>query len=138
MSTSGLSYNSLIKADGSSAWSPEQWQNFGAQGGTIDANTNLVFGADSLKTGADTGGGFMSFLGSDTAKNAIGIGGLALSGFGAYNTYKAGKQAKKQWEAENARANEIMAMNREKYNTYKADKAKLNAGYSGLAASGIA
>ena len=87
--------------------------------------------------GADTGGGFMDFLGSDTAKNAIGIGGLALSGFGALNTYKAGKQAKKQWEAENARANEIMAMNREKYNTYKADKAKLNAGYSGLAASGI-
>ena len=82
-------------------------------------------------------GGFMNWLGTDTAKNAIGIGGLALSGFGAYNTYKAGKQAKKQWEAENARANEIMAMNREKYNTYKADKAKLNAGYSGLAASGV-
>ena len=81
-------------------------------------------------------GGFMKFLGSDTAKNAIGVGGLALSAFGALNTYKAGKQAKKQWEAENARANEIMAMNREKYNTYKADKAKLNAGYSGLAASG--
>ena len=82
-------------------------------------------------------GGFMNWLGTDTAKNAIGVGGLALSGFGAYNTYKAGKQAKKQWEAENARANEIMAMNREKYNTYKADKAKLNAGYSGLAASGV-
>ena len=96
MSTSGLSYNSLIKADGSSAWSPEQWQNFGAQGGTIDANNNLVFGADSLKTGADTGGGFMSFLGSDTAKNAIGIGGLALSGFGALNTYKAGNNGKQK------------------------------------------
>ena len=86
----------------------------------------------------DTNGGFMGWMGTDSAKNAIGIGGLALSGFGALNTYKAGKQAKKQWEAENARANEIMAMNREKYNTYKADKAKLNAGYSGLAASGIA
>ena len=84
----------------------------------------------------DTNGGFMGWMGTDSAKNAIGIGGLALSGFGALNTYKAGKQAKKQWEAENARANEIMAMNREKYNTYKADKAKLNAGYSGLAASG--
>ena len=137
MRTSGLSYNSLIKADGSSAWSPEQWQNFGAQGGTVDANNNLVFGADSLKTATDPGGGFMNFLGTDSAKNAIGIGGLALSGFGAFNTYKAGKQAKKQWEAENARANEIMDMNREKYNTYKADKAKLNAGYSGLAASGV-
>ena len=86
----------------------------------------------------DTNGGFMGWMGTDSAKNAIGIGGLALSGFGALNTYKAGKQAKKQWEAENARANEIMAMNREKYNTFKADKAKLNAGYSGLAASGIA
>ena len=86
----------------------------------------------------DTNGGFMGWMGTDSAKNAIGLGGLALSGFGALNTYKAGKQAKKQWEAENARANEIMAMNREKYNTYKADKAKLNAGYSGLAASGIA
>lgn len=83
-------------------------------------------------------GGFMKFLGSDSAKNAIGIGGLALSGFGALNNYKAGKEAKKQWEAENARANEIMAMNREKYQTYKADKARLNSGYSGsgLAASG--
>ena len=86
----------------------------------------------------DTNGGFMGWMGTDSAKNAIGIGGLALSGFGAFNTYKAGKQAKKQWEAENARANEIMAMNREKHNTYKADKAKLNTGYSGLAASGIA
>ena len=99
---------------------------------------NTVEGVDNLKTATDPGGGFMDFLGSDTAKNAIGIGGLALSGFGALNTYKAGKQAKKQWEAENSRANEIMAMNREKYNTYKADKAKLNTGYSGLAASGIA
>lgn len=87
-----------------------------------------------------TGGGFMDWMGTDTAKNAIGVGGLALSGFGALNAYKAGKQAKKQWEAENARANEIMAMNREKYNTYKADKARLNSGYSGggLAGSGVA
>lgn len=82
-------------------------------------------------------GNAMNWIGTDAAKNAIGIGGLALSGLGAINAYKAGKQAKKQWEAENARANEIMAMNREKYNTYKADKAKLNAGYSGLAASGV-
>ncbi len=112
--------------------------NEAGKGGNTGGLEGQNFGADSLKTGADTGGGFMDFLGTDTAKNAIGIGGLALSGFGALNTYKAGKQAKKQWEAENARANEIMAMNREKYNTYKADKAKLNAGYSGLAASGIA
>ena len=88
----------------------------------------------------DTNGGFMDWMGTDTAKNAIGVGGLALSGFGALNAYKAGKQAKKQWEAENARANEIMAMNREKYNTYKADRDRLNSGYSsgGLAGSGVA
>lgn len=136
---SGLSYSNIVNSDGTSLWSPEQWQNFGAQGGTVDANNNLVFGSNNLNTGTNTSdGGFMNFLGSDSAKNAIGGGGLALSAFGALNNYKAGKQAKKQWEAENARADEIMAMNREKYQTYKADKSRLNAGYSGsgLAASG--
>ena len=111
-------------------------------GSAADANKmQAAFSMDDIITPINNtgspGGGYMDWLGSDSAKNAIGIGGLALSGFGAYNAYKAGKQAKKQWEAENARANEIMAMNREKYNTYKADKAKLNAGYSGLAASGV-
>lgn len=88
----------------------------------------------------DTNGGFMGWMGTDSAKNAIGLGGLAFTGFGAVNNYKAGQQAKKQWEAENARANEIMAMNREKYATYKADKDRLNSGYSGggLAGSGVA
>lgn len=126
LSATGLSYDSALNA-----WSPEQWQNFGAQGGTIDANNNLVFGTGNLKTGADTGGGFMNFLGSDSAKNAIGIGGLAMSGLGVLNTYNAGKQAKKQWEAENARANEIMAMNREKYDTYKADRERISKAYGG-------
>ena len=112
----GLSYEDALKS-----YTPEQWQAFGAAGGTI----------------GDTGSGFMNWMGTDSAKNTIGLGGLAMSGFGAYNNYQAGQQAKKQWEAENARANEIMAMNREKYATYKADKERLNAGYSGgLAASG--
>lgn len=88
----------------------------------------------------NTGGGFMDWMGTDSAKNAIGLGGLAFTGFGAVNNYKAGKQAKKQWEAENARANEIMAMNREKYATYKADRERLSKEYSGggLAGSGVA
>ena len=47
------------------------------------------------------------------------------------NSKKALKQAEKAWEAENNRANEIMAMNREKYNIYKADKARLNSQYVG-------
>lgn len=112
-------------------------------GSAADANKmQAAFSMDDVVTPINNigndGGGFTNWLGSDAAKNAIGIGGLALSGFGARNNYKAGKQAKKQWEAENARANEIMAMNREKYQTYKADKARLNSGYSGsgLAASG--
>ena len=89
---------------------------------------------------SNTGGGFMDWIGTDSAKNAIGLGGLAFTGFGAVNNYRAGQQAKKQWEAENARANEIMAMNREKYATYKADRERLSREYSGsgLASSGVA
>ena len=71
----------------------------------------------------------MNFLGSDSMK---GVGTVAGMGFGLaniLNSMSAQKQAKKQWEAENARANELMAMNREKYNTYKADKARLNSQY---------
>ena len=70
------------------------------------------------------------FLGSDAMK---GVGTVAGMGFGLaniFNSMNAQKQAKKQWEAENARANELMAMNREKYNTYKADKARLNSQYA--------
>ena len=91
------------------------------------------------KVAEDAGSGFMNWMGTDSAKNTIGLGGLAFTGFGAVNNYRAGQQAKKQWEAENARANEIMAMNREKYATYKADKERLNSGYSGggLAGSGV-
>lgn len=111
-----------------------------AEANKMQANFSMDDIVTPINNTGSTGGGFMDWMGTDTAKNAIGVGGLALSGFGALNAYKAGKQAKKQWEAENARANEIMAMNREKYNTYKADKARLNSGYSGggLAGSGVA
>ena len=70
-----------------------------------------------------------AFLGSDAMK---GVGTIAGMGFGLaniFNSMRAQKQAKKQWEAENARADELMAMNKEKYNTYKADKARLNSQY---------
>lgn len=108
-----------------------------AEANKMQANFSMDDIVTPINKMGSTDGGFMDWLGSDSAKNVIGIGGLALSGLGAINTHKAMKQAKRQWEAENARANELMAMNREKYNTYKADKAKLNAGYSGLAASGV-
>ena len=115
----GLSYDTAIKQ-----WSPEQWQQFGSLGGTIDVNNNLGLGNTTT-----TQPGMFDWLSSDTMKGVGTIGGLAMSGLGALNTMKAQKQVKQQWEAENARANEIMAMNREKYNQFKADRSKLNSQY---------
>lgn len=69
------------------------------------------------------------FLGSDAMKGVGTVAGIGLGLANIFNSMSAQKQAKKQWEAENARANELMAMNREKYNTYKADKARLNSQY---------
>ena len=77
------------------------------------------------------GTGILGGLGSDSMKGVGTLGGLAMSGLGIWNTMNAQEQAKKQWEAENARANQVMAMNTEKYNQYKADKTRLNAGYGG-------
>lgn len=72
----------------------------------------------------------MDFLGSDSMKGLGTVAGIGTDLWGISNTLKSQKQAKKQWEAENARANEIMAMNREKYDTYKADKTRLNSQYA--------
>ena len=72
----------------------------------------------------------MDFLGSDSMKGLGTVAGIGTDIFGIMNTLKSQKQAKKQWEAENSRANEIMAMNREKYDTYKADKTRLNSQYA--------
>ena len=88
---------------------------------------------DGLSKGFDsgTGTGLANFLSSDSLKGAGAIAGIGSDIFNIMNSSKALKQAEKAWEAENARANEIMAMNREKYNTYKADKARLNSQYVG-------
>lgn len=125
----GLAYNSVIS--GPNPWTAEQWRNFGSQGGTIDANNNLVFGTNNMQTGASKNEGMFDWLGSDSMKGVGTIGGLAMSGLGLWNAMGAQKEAKRQWEAENARADEIMAMNREKYNQYKADRDRLNTGYGG-------
>ena len=77
------------------------------------------------------GAGLANFLSSDYLKGAGAIAGIGSGIFNIMNSKKALKQAERAWEAENARANEIMAMNREKYNTYKADKARLNSQYVG-------
>lgn len=86
---------------------------------------------DGLSKGFDSGTGLADFLSGDSLKGAGAIAGIGSSIFNIMNSKKALKQAERQWEAENARANEIMAMNREKYNTYKADKARLNSQYVG-------
>ena len=90
---------------------------------------------DGLSKGFENSGGLGSglsgFLSSDTLKGASAIAGIGSGIFNIMNSKKALKQAERAWEAENARANEIMAMNREKYNTYKADKARLNSQYAG-------
>ena len=96
------------------------------QDGLGDGMLSSVFGKDG-------------YLGS-VNKDLEGIGGfeglgkgvgLGLGAMGIMNQRKGVKLAKQAWEAENARANEIMAMNREKYDTFKKDKAALNASYSG-------
>ena len=79
--------------------------------------------------GFDTG--LADFLGGDSLKGIGTIAGIGSDIFNIMNSNKALKQAERAWEAENARANEIMAINREKYNTYKADKARLNSQYVG-------
>ena len=88
---------------------------------------------DGLSKGFDsgTGTGLAGFLSSDTVKGVGTIAGIGSGIFNIMNSRKALKQAERAWEAENNRANEIMAMNREKYNTYKADKARLNSQYAG-------
>ena len=88
---------------------------------------------DGLSKGFDsgTGTGLAGFLSSDSLKGAGAIAGIGSGIFNIMNSRSALKQAERAWEAENARANEIMAMNREKYNTYKADKARLNSQYAG-------
>jgi hypothetical protein len=82
-------------------------------------------------SGEGFGAGLADFLSSDSLKGAGAIAGIGSGIFNIMNSKKALKQAERQWEAENNRANEIMAMNREKYNTYKSDKAKLNSQYVG-------
>ena len=115
----GTSFNTVGNAAGDAA-------NKSIQDGLGDDMLSSVFGKDgylgSVNKDLEGVGGF----------EGLGKGiGLGLYGMGIMNQRKGAKLAKQAWEAENARANEIMAMNREKYDTFKKDKAALNASYSG-------
>ena len=114
----------------------------GTYTGTDGSVTNLTapefnaIKASGVTDGLEEGG--LSSLISNPNEALSGIGGIKGLGtiagigtdiFGIMNQNKALKQAKTAWNAENARANEVMAMKKEQYDTFKADKAKLNAGY---------
>lgn len=114
----------------------------GTYTGTDGSVTNLTapefnaIKASGVTDGLEEGG--LSSLLSDPNGSLSGIGGIKGLGtiagigtdiFGIVNQNKALRQAKTAWNAENARANEVMAMKKDQYDTFKADKAKLNAGY---------
>ena len=121
---------------------PSWFTKAGTYAGTDGVSTNLTTPEfNAIKSSGVTEGleegGLSSMLSSpNNALSGIGgikglgtIAGIGTDIYGIVNQNKALKQAKTAWEAENARANEVMAMNKEKYETFKADKAKLNAGY---------
>ena len=120
---------SYIVSNGSNSYT------YGNAADAASALDDLNFGIGQTggvgSSGEGFGAGLADFLSGDSLKGVGTIAGVGSGIFNILNSKKALKQAEKAWEAENARANEIMAMNREKYNTYKADKAKLNSQYVG-------
>ncbi len=120
---------SYIASNGSNSYT------YGNAADAASALDDLNFGIGQTggvgSSGEGFGAGLADFLSGDSLKGAGTIAGIGSGIFNILNSRKALKQAEKAWEAENARANEIMAINREKYNTYKADKAKLNSQYVG-------
>ena len=121
---------SYIASNGSNSYT------YGNAADAASALDDLNFGIGQTgggvgSSGEGFGAGLADFPSGDSLKGVGTIAGIGSGIFNIMNSKKALKQAERQWEAENARANEIMAMNREKYNTYKADKARLNSQYVG-------
>ena len=131
----GLAYT--LGNNGNGSYTASNGSNSYTYGNAADAASaldDLNFGIGQTgggSSGEGFGAGLANFLSSDSLKGAGAIAGIGSGIFNIMNSKKALKQAEKAWEAENNRANEIMAMNREKYNTYKADKARLNSQYVG-------
>ena len=131
----GLAYT--LSNNGNGSYVASNGSNSYTYGNATDAASaldDLNFGVGQTVGGGSgdgLGSGLSGFLSSDALKGAGAIAGIGSGVFNIMNSRKALKQAERAWEAENARANEIMAMNREKYNTYKADKARLNSQYAG-------
>ena len=126
---SGLAYT--LSNNGNGSYVASNGSNSYTYGNATDAAAgldDLNFGTS--QAGNTAGGGVGSGL-SGYLSGASTVAGIGSDVFNIMNSRKALKQAERAWEAENARANEIMAMNKEKYNTYKKDKARLNSQYAG-------
>jgi len=102
-----------------------------------DLNTLNTGAANATTSGAfNTVGDEIKGLARPNSAGSI-LGGLStgVSIIGGINdimnSRRAIKSAEKQLSKDNARKDELMAMNREKYNTYKADRARLAAEYKG-------
>ena len=123
--TGGLgTYATFTGTDGSKVGLSEEAYKAAISGGHVEG----------LSKGFDSGNsnGLGKLFNSDSFKGLGTAVGIGTDIWGMLNQKKALKQAEKQWEAENARANEIMAMNRERYNTFSADKARLNSQYASV------
>ena len=131
----GLAYT--LSNNGNGSYVASNGSNSYTYGNAADAASaldDLNFGIGQTGGGSSGevfGAGLADFLSGDSLKGIGTIAGIGSGIFNIMNSKKALKQAERAWEAENNRANEIMAMNREKYNTYKADKARLNSQYAG-------
>jgi len=129
-------YTRLNSDLASGSITPEQ---FDAGLATLNNGATTAMGDGAFNTvGGEIGS---AVKGMDPKSGAGGAGGSVLGGLASAvnivtnlaNTFdkSAEKAAQKQLDIENARANEMMAMNREKYNTFKADKKRLGLAYGG-------
>ena len=95
-----MNYNSAINQ-----WSPEQWQQFGASGGVIDGNNNLVGGSmdNPMTSYLNTSG-----LGGITQGNWNNMGqaaGLAGTAYGLYDSLFGQSAKKNKLQMEGLRQN---------------------------------
>lgn len=97
---------------------------------TIESPVFKTGSNTSTDTTTTTEPGMFDWLKSDNMKGISTIGGLGLGAFNIWNSMNAQEQAKKQWSAENARADKILGMNTERYEQWKADKNRLNSQYA--------
>ena len=117
MAAYSMGYDANTGGYDTSFWTPEQWQKFGASGGTIGANGEVITGtgnvltSDQLMTASLGTGGFLGLSGNQLGTLAN-VGGLAMKAIalpGQMEYYGAQTDLAKQQLASN---NENMANKR--------------------------